>query len=187
MWNKCMQFISGYMWFHLKYPPEDFIASRFCNWTFQFHFKFKYHQVWFWQQTSRCANIIEVPKLRSNQTVILQFNIGTQSFTHFLCLLPIIRILQTYQDQSFATNCNWKHFLQNKIKILNLFPVYFHELYVSCWQSKHAAVIKAICFSSNIHLIKKWCQLISFDTPWLEKIRVNPKIWINSLMVEKIW
>ena len=34
------------------------------------------------------------------------------------------------------------------------------------------AAIKAICF--NIYLIKKWCQLISFDTHWLEPIRENP-------------
>ena len=39
------------MWFHLKHPPEHFIAFWFCNRRFQFHFKSKYH--WAQFQTAK--------------------------------------------------------------------------------------------------------------------------------------
>ena len=93
-----VQFISGYMWFDLKQLPEHFIASRFCNWSF--HFALNSNIIKFGSDNKQ-ANIIDMPKLKNNKTVI-------QPFIHKLTFLSAVvvgpTILLCHENWDNQTN-----------------------------------------------------------------------------------
>ena len=75
VWNCCETSAVHFwkqMWFHLKYPPEHFIASRFCNRSFQFRLKFNRN----------------VDKLLSKKGVFSHF--FTNIFTFWFTILQVL-------------------------------------------------------------------------------------------------